>query len=495
MGLTNHSNHRMVIIGGGIGGLSLGIMLARLAYPVTLVEKNRQVGGMMRSYTREGIACDIGIHYLGAMGEGQVLRRCFDYLGVSEDIPLERMGKNGIIDRYIFANATVGPKHFDLPEGFDAYADNLKTAFPSEIKAIDTFMALLHRSARQLNDLTFLYHDISADELIDQTEPLGDLFKRLGMSPALRSVIGVPAYWLGAPAERCPIFFHHMTLANYLFSSWRLIQSGTHMAEVFANRFRSLGGEIITGQTVANIGTKNGRVADVRLNNDEILTADGVISTVHPQILLTMLDKSKLKPSYRNRIKGLTNTPGFCCVQAKIPATDHEPMPYNLFLIEKNKENADKDAVFIQLKQTADPKWHLLTLLGDGKPELWAPWETTQTGRRGQVYLETKDQVAHEMIAKATNVTGPFPSLKLIDIYTPLTIRDWVNSPDGSAYGVMKSSDQLLSTAIFNRTAIDGLYLAGQSALAPGILGTVLGSFATLKSILGPDRFKNIVHV
>ena len=94
------------------------------------------------------------------------------------------------------------------------------------------------------------------------------------------------------------------------------------------------------------------------------------------------------------------------------------------------------------------------------------------------------------MIALAGKEIGPFKSVKHLDTYTPLTIRDWVNSPNGSAYGAMKSSDQFLSTALLNRSKIKGLYLAGQSVMAPGVLGTVLGSFVTAKYMLGLKRFK-----
>ena len=90
---------------------------------------------------------------------------------------------------------------------------------------------------------------------------------------------------------------------------------------------------------------------------------------------------------------------------------------------------------------------------------------------------------------------GPFHGLQILDIFTPLTIRDWVNSPEGSAYGVMRSSDQMLSAALLNRTSLRGLFLAGQSVLAPGILGTILGSFTTVKFIVGSERFRREVRI
>jgi all-trans-retinol 13,14-reductase len=105
------------------------------------------------------------------------------------------------------------------------------------------------------------------------------------------------------------------------------------------------------------------------------------------------------------------------------------------------------------------------------------------------------DQLWHEvkLNEKVRPLTGRLDGLEIIDTYTPLTLRDWVNTPDGSAYGVMKSHQQMLSAALLNSTSIKGLYLAGQSVMAPGILGTLLGSMATTKFIVGAERFEKEV--
>jgi phytoene dehydrogenase-like protein len=103
--------------------------------------------------------------------------------------------------------------------------------------------------------------------------------------------------------------------------------------------------------------------------------------------------------------------------------------------------------------------------------------------------------MARKLIQQVEPITGILHGLELLDVYTPLSIRDWVNSPNGSAYGVMRSSNQLLSAAILNRTAVKGLYLAGQSIIAPGVLGTILGSLTTIKFIIGPDRFNQEIRL
>ncbi len=59
----------------------------------------------------------MGVHYLGSLDRGQILRSFFDYLGVSEGIPVVKMGQDGVIDRYIFDSSINSPPIFDLPQG------------------------------------------------------------------------------------------------------------------------------------------------------------------------------------------------------------------------------------------------------------------------------------------------------------------------------------------------------------------------------------------
>ncbi len=53
---------KVLIIGAGIGGLSTGIILAGLGFDVTVFEKNRHPGGLLRSYPRDGMECGVGVH-------------------------------------------------------------------------------------------------------------------------------------------------------------------------------------------------------------------------------------------------------------------------------------------------------------------------------------------------------------------------------------------------------------------------------------------------
>ncbi|MCK5070386.1 MAG: NAD(P)-binding protein, partial [Desulfocapsa sp.] len=144
---------KVVIIGSGIGGLSSAIILAGLGYDVTVLEKNREPGGLLRSYSRDGIECEVGVHYLGSLDKGQVLRKFFDYLGVTDAIPVSRMGTDGVIDRYLFDSPDTHPAQFDLPSGFASYEANLKVAFPDEHSCIEHVVASIRKSSEELHSL------------------------------------------------------------------------------------------------------------------------------------------------------------------------------------------------------------------------------------------------------------------------------------------------------------------------------------------------------
>ncbi len=205
---------------------------------------------------------------------------------------------------------------------------------------------------------------------------------------------------------------------------------------------------------------------------------------------------AQAKPSYRRLVSKLVDTDGMFCAHVSVTASAHEAIPYNIFKIHSEKNGNILDLIYYQLRASERPGENLLTILTSGDYERWQKWEHTQTGRRGGDYVREKENRAWRLIREAEEIFGPLQDAKLVDAYTPLTTRDWVNSPQGSAYGVLRSSDQWLEASILNRTSVKGLFLAGQSVTAPGIIGTIIGSLRTVKLIIGPERYaKRFKHL
>ncbi|NLX51674.1 MAG: NAD(P)/FAD-dependent oxidoreductase [Deltaproteobacteria bacterium] len=475
----------VVIIGAGAGGLSAGILLSLFDYRVTLVEKNSVAGGLMRSYQRSGIDCPVGVHYVGALGPDEPLGRMFRVLGLTVDDLFYRIGGDGVIDRYLFDDFV-----FDLPVNLDAYEDNLRSACPTDARALDILMKNLRDIAAGMLKPSFFLNTGDPFQNMESFRPMGELLDELHASDRLRAILAVPCQLIGVELNDCPVIFHSMVLAGYLFSSWRLKDGGSRMADVFTKRFTDLGGELLTGCPVRKIQVAGRKVTGVLLADGRTLPADGVVAAIHPKALLELLDEDVLRASVRERILTLAETEGVIAVQAGVDARAHAAMDHNLYRLYCDAHGVIKDGIFCQIRPGGGAAGaNLLSIISRSLYRDWLPWENTRTGCRGDAYREKKQAIASELLEKASGIFGPFKDLRLLDVFTPLTLRDYVNCPEGSCYGVLRSSRQLLKVASLNNLPLAGLCLAGQNALAPGVLGAVLGSFAAARQIAGEKRF------
>jgi phytoene dehydrogenase-like protein len=70
MHMKRESDRDVVVIGGGLGGLTASIYAARLGSSVTLVERSRVLGGRARTDVRDGFHANLGPHALYRGGPG-----------------------------------------------------------------------------------------------------------------------------------------------------------------------------------------------------------------------------------------------------------------------------------------------------------------------------------------------------------------------------------------------------------------------------------------
>ena len=463
-------SERSVVIGAGASGLFTALLLSRAGHKVTVIEKNRQAGGLMRSYTRRGVDCPVGIHYLGSLGEGQILRRFFDLLGVTDRIPVTRMGTDGPIDRFV----TSSGRSFDLPSGVDPFVGALIDAFPQDEPHITRLAKTLHEAAAYLHEMAFAGGHPRGGWGMAHLEAMGRIAEREGWSSELQEVLALVTGWTGVRWDSCPEHLYTTSLASYLSSSWRLVRGGAHMAEVLRSRLVELGGTISLGEAVTSIQVEDKAVQGVETSSRRRLTASQVISSLHPTTTMNLLEPDTVRPSYRKRITRLRDTPSCVCVHALIPANVQPPRSYNLLRSRGGRH--DPSTQFFQLVESGREGFTLLTVLEADVLETWNEWSGSKTGDRGESYISAKRAVGQALLVDAEAALGPLGQAGIINIYTPLTIRDWVGIPSGSAYGVSHDTSQQIRAALLHRTPVEGLHLTGQSVIAPGIIGAAVAS-------------------
>src|SRR5262245_2537575 len=133
-----------LILGSGMGGLSLGALLARAGVEVTILEAHPEfIGGWAHTLHLGPYRFSAGPRYLWNFGPGQIGRRFLEKCGLVEQVPMVEL------DRLAFDHIYIGDDDpIRVPNGWSAYEEILKRRFPAEARGIRHFFTLCRRAFR-----------------------------------------------------------------------------------------------------------------------------------------------------------------------------------------------------------------------------------------------------------------------------------------------------------------------------------------------------------
>ncbi len=477
----------VVIIGAGLGGLTSAILLGEMGIKVTIIDRSPLPGGLLRSYARQGIDCAVGLHYFGPAGKGELLHQMFEILGVTESLQLRRLGGNGVLERYVFDDSV-----FNLPSTLPAFRESLLRLCPTEQKAIDYITSSLQAMSQGLRLDSKGILQSSPFSFAGLEQSMEEFLAASGCSKQLHDILTVHGFWAGLPMDKCPAYLVLYTLGALLLSSWELGCTGRQMADAYAERARQAGAEFILGDAVEHIDVEAGYACGVRLKSGRSLSCKKVLAGIHPKIVLSMLAEDTLPATYREGLLRLEESAGIVCVHILVDERWQPAPGYTLFRIHK-VDGAKIDGTFLRVGKSERPGYNLLTIIGGSEYADWQPWHDTCTGQRGEAYQRAKRAIAQSMIQTAGEVLGPLGDYTILDISTPLTTRDWAASPEGSIYGLMRSVTNDLQYAVLTRMPVRSLYLVGQNAIAPGLLGVTLSVLRGVGEVAGRGRFQRFL--
>lgn len=455
-------NQEIIIIGSGLGALECAVYLSKAGFHVRVLEQQRQPGGCMQSYRRNGMDYDTGLHYVGGLGEGQVLHKTFSELGLL-DLPWQHLDPNG------FDLVTIGNETFPFVEGYDNFYRTMADRFPSQKAGLRKYIDILRESD---TDTSMQYADVNAWQWLNETFS----------DPLLIGVLSGTCLKMELNRDTLPLFTFAHGNASFIQSSWRLNAPGNVLVNHLVRKIEEYGGEVLCNRKVIELIENNGILTTAVCADGERYDADIFISDVHPSITIGLIKESRIvKGIYRRRMSAFDNTSGiFTC--SLCLNTTRFGANHNKYLYGTAADVWDRNGILISFAQPDQ-----IDILTPMPWEEVCEWQDTTIGRRGDDYIAFKAEKAQQLIAKAeTLLPGLRDSVKEIHCSTPLTWRDYNSSPEGSAYGIRKDASNHLMTILTPRTPLPNLFLTGQNLMLHGIHGTSMTAYFTCKSIIFP---------
>ena len=393
----------IIVIGSGLGGLECGVMLSREGMGVCIVEQAAVPGGCLQSFRRRGHSIDTGMHYVGSMQQGGIMRRYFDYFGIGDSLEIRPL------DEAFDIVSPGGAGEFAYMHGYDEFRRHLTSLFPREAAGIarycdkireigDSIGVEVHRSGR-LSSGGVKYLGASAAEFIG--ECVAD--------PLLRSVLAGTNPLYGGVRERSPLYHHAMINHSNIEGACRFAGGTQHIADALAARIREHGGTILTGCRASALHTEGRRITGVELADGRILRAKSVISAIHPAATFGLIGPTPvLRRAFRDRMAGMPGTYGLFSVYLLLRPQSFPYINRNLYYYAEGGDVWDtlfdteamrpKMVLFSAQPPCADPAWsEVVTLMAPIATDIWSAWSGSAPGRRPEAYTALKTAVAEHL--------------------------------------------------------------------------------------------------
>ncbi len=478
---------KILIIGGGVSGLSAGIFAQLHGHRAILCEKHDIPGGNLTGWQRGDYHIDNCIHWLtgtnpatrtyhmwetlGALGQVEVYQGDTLYTCEHRGTRLSLYRDWGKTEQEMLAISPEDNKEIlsltravKIMQGLCGIAGethNRKNKLPQKITLIP---ALLR------------YYRITT----------GELSARFS-HPLLKTFMGS---FMGEDFGALALLF---VFAHYCGDNGGLPQGGSRaMAERMAARFKALGGELRLKKEAVQIDHSNGYARRVTFSDGTTEEADYLVLTSDPamifQRLLRLPMPRQLAKQYRH--PGMARFSSFQCAFA----CDLSVPPFRGdFILPRSSE----DHLGLSMHQVVLREFsHEKSFAPEGKSLIQALIFCNETEAKHFISLREQDKAAYkaEKAAIAAQIEGliigQFPQaegkLTCIDSWTPATYRRYTHAEVGSYMSFILPKNKLPLRADHRIKGLKNVMLATQWQQAPG--GLPIAAEGGRRAVLAIDK-------
>lgn len=481
---------KIAIIGSGLGGLSCGALLAKSGFSVVVLEQSPQAGGCLQCFKRHGACFETGMHFVGGVDKGQTLRGLLRHLEIDDRLLFSQLDPDG------YDIVSLHGKEYKIANGRERFIAHLTEHFPSARPDLERYCDLIEsiasaspihslRMGKGDNGLLTRYQLRAADEVIAET--ISD--------PLLAAVLGGTQSLYAGERGKTPFATHAFIMDSLSQGAFRVVGGSDRIAKALVATIEKYGGSVRLGCKVTRVlcGT-DGEATGVETDGGEHIAADCVISDVHPQRTLELVQSPRLRPAFRKRINSLPQTSGCFSVylhfkEGRVPYMNHNLYAYSTDspwdCSGYTSEDWPRGLLYMHFCHEPQPKYAqsgVVIARMDFKEVL--QWMGTRTGCRPADYLTFKERKT-EILLAALEKHQPGTRAEIAHCYTstPLTYLDYTGTADGSMYGTAKDVQLGMARRVPCRTRVPGLLQTGQNVIMHGMFGVLIGSLVTCNEL------------
>jgi len=484
----------IAVIGGGLGGLTCAVELARQGFGVCVFEQHRIAGGYAHSFVRKGFNFDVSLHYLGGLAPGSLTHGILGSIGV--------LDKLGVLKRRTIFSAEFPDFQIVLPNDRAGIIDELARLFPDERGAIERLFEFLTRlKADIIGPTVDPDYDVPNDERLTNAyaeHTFEQVLREYVSDPRLLAVLGQLWMYLGLPPSRSNAAFSACVFcSSFVEGSYDVKGGSTALVRAMVERLRELGGECVTRAQVRRIVVEDGVAKGIELATGETVSAGVVVSNADPyQTFFELLPEDVISRVYRYRLEQMEPSLsaysmyiGLDCQPARVGVP-----PDNFFmnhavdcddayrrLLAGEIDRTDWSCTrYDQPQQTALPDGGGIVSIAELTPV--GDWFDLDQ----QSYAARKAEVQERLQAKYDR---RFPGLRdhvaVLEFATPRTMHRFTRNHAGAIYGLAQTVAQSGRKRLRNRSPLTNLFLTGAWTWSGGgYEGAIMTGMQTAKSIL-----------
>ncbi|MDO4979298.1 MAG: NAD(P)/FAD-dependent oxidoreductase [Prevotellaceae bacterium] len=495
---------KVVIIGGGLGGLFTGAILSKEGLHVTVLEKNATIGGGLQSFKRFGETFDTGMHVIGGMQTGGNIRKICNYLGILDQVKLMDVDDE-CTDRLYFAE---DHECYTIAKGRRGFVDSLAASFPEERENLEMYVEAIFDLTAHV-DLFNLRPSEGAMSLFSGSSDFlmsaNDFIAKYTDNRKLRSVLAYMNPMYGGRAHQTPAYIHAIISTLYINGASRFVDGSYHFADLLVQVITSHGGYVITNEEVEWIEVNNRVVDYVQTKRGERYQADFYISDIHPCTMLQLMDEKAMPKSYRERLNSIPNSHSAFSLYIKLKENSFPYINYSEYYMTRyddvwNFSNPEKPwplgFLFMTPPNHQQGQYATKVLVTAPMPfEMVKKWEHTVVGHRGEDYEEWKKEKTEALLRQIEDIHSGFKDcIADINASSPLTIRDYYHVKEGSICGFSKDCQHIALSQVPVVTKVSNLFLTGQNNNMHGFCGVPLTAINTCEAILGINHVINKIN-